>query len=154
MKMSCILEALKERKYIKMEEYYPPSNIKSFNVYGIQSLVGKKFEKKLISTIKEDDEYIYCSDKHIHIIAKKEEINRWMEDILFEEEVDVRFGFSITSQLANYIESQGYSLSPECYDWGSYKIINKDVYQKRLTKEKETEEKALKFLKCLNGGVY
>lgn len=151
MKMSCIIQGLKEKEYIEFEKYTPPIHLNTFKTYKIKNLVGKKFKQELIETINKDDEYIICNiDKNTIIVTKTEDIDEWANKILIEEETFIKTGYPITKQLADYIRNKGKcSLFPTCYETGGYKIINNKIQNKRIKKEREIEKKAINFLKCL-----
>ena len=129
MKMSCILEGLKEKKYINFKTYEPPLHLKAFPVYQVKSLVGKEFREELCSAIKENDEYIFCGENKnkAYIIAKTEDIDYWAEEILSEEIVDVRFGYPTSKQLERYIENKGFTMYLTCYEFGDYEIVNDKI---------------------------
>lgn len=146
MKIECVLELMKEKGYIEIYEY---SEEPMPLIHTIKNHRGKEFGEKLFQAIIESKEYLadYGNRNFPEIsIAKKADINEWLETITGET-TRIRWDYGrLDSKLFRYMRNKDFEVYS---DYSNIEITNLKLKKERLKKIEEENQEAINLLNQL-----
>lgn len=151
MKTECILELMKEKKYIKINE----TGMDTMPMmYILENLMGKEFGQKLFEKIMSDDSYIISVEKckaQEFIFCKTEDIDKWLKRFNDVEQKEILWDINcrIDSRIEEYLKTKNFEMKRANHIYDAMTITNCKIRDERLAKEKAEKEEALELLEAI-----